>query len=615
MAAQSITRPASPGATTTATFDGGTPLPTRPLRILFVIDNASYLRLFDSTVNLLLDRGHDVTLALNMPDFRADALRSVIGAEHRPSVITAIRRQDSYAPVARRVRATMDYTRFLDPRFARAEYYRNKRRLTVFKTGALGGRFAQLRTMDSHWVNGALKVLGVLEQAIPSSPKVERFIEAAEPDVVLVTPLVLDASPQTDYVKSARALGIPSAVCIASWDNLTNKGLMREVPDSVIVWNETQRSEAVDMHGADPAQVTVTGAQPFDRWFDRLPSTAPDEFRRKVGLPAGEPFVLYVGSTSNIARTGVEEEFVRRWLEALRSSEDRAVADLPVLLRPHPERPGSWYEGKVGPGEVRLWPPEAPLDVSNVTEDARRDYFDSLYHCTAVVGINTTALLEAAILGKPVLSVRAPDLAQAHEGTLHFDYLLPENGGFLHVAGDFDEHVLQLGAAVRAPEQSRERNERFVRRFIRPNGLHRDCTPQVVEGVERLAGTRPRAASMPAALRHSLRGLLWLYVNFDRQERSRARRKIAKRSARSLKRVSRRVRPHSRPLARTLKRGAAISERRSGREHVSARELRRRERIDASTSEARRVAERLLDPDERGDSTVLGRYAGRDLSD
>jgi hypothetical protein len=148
MAAESITRGASPETTAAPTFDGGTPLPTRPLRLLFVIDNASYLRLFDSTVNLLLDRGHDVTLALNMPDFRTDALRSVTAGVHRPNILAAIRRQDSYAPVARRVRATMDYTRFLDPRFARAAYYRNKRRLTVFKTGALSGRFARLRTVD-----------------------------------------------------------------------------------------------------------------------------------------------------------------------------------------------------------------------------------------------------------------------------------------------------------------------------------------------------------------------------------------------------------------------------------------------------------------------------------
>jgi hypothetical protein len=610
MATDSSTRTSSAGAGATPSLDSASPPEaTRRLRILFVLDHAGYLRMFDSTVNRLLARGHDITLALNMPDFRRDALETVTGGERRPRVLTATKRRDAYAQVARRLRATMDYTRFLDPRFARAEYYRNKRRLTVFKTGALGGRFAQLRTVDRRWVESALKVLGVLEHAIPSSREVERFIEASDPEVLLVTPLVLDASPQTDYVKSARALGIPSAVCVASWDNLTNKGLMREVPDSVIVWNETQRDEAVDMHGADPAQVTVTGAQSFDRWFGRPPSTDPDEFRRKVDLPVGEPFVLYVGSTSNIARTGVEEEFVRRWLESLREGDDPILSEVPVLVRPHPERPGSWYEGEVGPGEVRLWPPEAPVDVSNVTEEARRDYFDSLYHCTAVVGINTSALLEAAILGKPVLTVRDPDLAQAHEGTLHFDYLLPENGGFLHMAGDFDEHVLQLGAAVRVPEQSRERNERFVRRFIRPNGLHLDCAPQVVEAVERLAGTRPRVPSIPAAVRHPLKGLLWLYVQLEGGGRARTRRRIAKRIAHPLKRLSRRVRPHSRSLARGLKRGAAAIER------GSARERWRRERNDASSSEARRVAERLLDPEERGDPSVLARYAERDLSD
>lgn len=594
--------------------NGASPLRARPLRILLVIDNASYLRLFDSAVHGLLERGHDVSLALNMPDFRTDALRSVTGGPRRPEILTAPPRRDRYTPVARRVRATMDYVRFLEPRFARAEYYRNKRRVTVLRTGAITGRASALRTLRQPWVDRAIKTLTWLEDAIPSASGVERFIEDHRPDVLLVTPLVLDASPQTDYVKSARALGIPSALCVASWDNLTNKGLMRVVPDSVIVWNETQRAEAVDMHGADPEQITVTGAQSFDRWFGREPSTDPDDFRRKVGLPPGRPFVLYVGSTSNIARAGVEEGFVRRWLEALRSSDDPSVVDLPVLVRPHPERPGSWYEGEIGPGEVRLWPPEAPVDVSNVTEESRRDYFDSLFHAAAVVGINTSAMLEAAVLDRPVLSVRAPEIAQAHEGTLHFDYLLPENGGFLHVAADFEEHAAQLAEAVRTPERSHERNARFVERFIRPNGVDRPANPMLIAAVERLAGAEPRPPRTPVAIRYPLWGVVRLYAGHLERRRMAARGKPAgRRLGRDVKRLSPRVRPYSRTLARALRDAGRRLERASDRRQERVKQS--QVRSQASRSAAMDFGRRLLNPEGRADDRIPARYAGRDLSD
>ena len=52
------------------------------------------------------------------------------------------------------------------------------------------------------------------------------------------------ASEQVDWIKAARACGIRTAACIASWDNLTNKGLLRIEPDLVVVWNEAQRREA-----------------------------------------------------------------------------------------------------------------------------------------------------------------------------------------------------------------------------------------------------------------------------------------------------------------------------------------------------------------------------------
>ena len=44
--------------------------------------------------------------------------------------------------------------------------------------------------------------------------------------------------------------------------------------------------------------------------------------------------------------------------------------------------------------------------------DAKADYFDSLYHSHAVVGLVTSAFLEAAIVGRPVHTLLLPELAK-----------------------------------------------------------------------------------------------------------------------------------------------------------------------------------------------------------
>ena len=54
-----------------------------------------------------------------------------------------------------------------------------------------------------------------------------------DPDVVLITPLIDLGSDQADYVKACRQLRIPVGHCVASWDNLTNKGLIKALPDRV----------------------------------------------------------------------------------------------------------------------------------------------------------------------------------------------------------------------------------------------------------------------------------------------------------------------------------------------------------------------------------------------
>src|SRR5439155_22512732 len=129
-------------------------------------------------------------------------------------------------------------------------------------------------------------------------------------------------------------------------------------------------------------------------------------------------------------------------------------------------------------GNAVVWPREGELPV---TDGARTDFFDSLAHSAAVVGINTTAMIEAAIVGKSVLTVLAPDFAQ--ESTLHFDYLLEENGGFLHVASSLEEHVGQLVQTLDESETGGDRRRRFVESFVRPHGLARAATPILADEV------------------------------------------------------------------------------------------------------------------------------------
>ena len=75
---------------------------------------------------------------------------------------------------------------------------------------------------------------------------------------------------------------------------------------------------------------------------------------------------------------------------------------------------------------------------------------------------------------------------------MHFRYLEADEFGLLHVGRTWDEHAAQLEASLRG-EGDDGRNERFLRRFVRPLGLDRPATPLLADAIEEL-GARPAPA-------------------------------------------------------------------------------------------------------------------------
>jgi hypothetical protein len=482
------------------------------VRVLFFVDRPGVLRQFASLVAELGARGHDVHLALRSEpdeDQQPQVDRLVGASAHVTAGPTPARdRGDGWRPVAWAVRALGDLARYAHPRYEHAPTLRA--RVTIKVVGRLErshelepvGRRLALRTArrlaagtNAALADRVIRTVRRFERAIPSSPAIDRYLREQAPDVVLATSVTKLASPQVEFLKSARALGIPAGTCVASWDNLTNKGLLKWEPERVFVWNETQRREAVELHGLLPERVTATGAGLFDTWFDRRPSTSREEFVRCIGLDPELPYILFLGSSPFVTNHSDDEvRFVERWIEALRASGNERLHRVGVAVRPHPVGKG-WRDADLSAYEnAVIWPRRSERPVS---PEEHEDFYDSLAHSAAVVGINTTAMIEAAVIGKSVLTVLAPEFGQ--ESTLHFHYLREENGGCLHVASSLDEHAEQLGRVLEDRAEDAERRRRFVESFVRPHGLDRPATPIFADAVEELASA-PMAETPPASL-------------------------------------------------------------------------------------------------------------------
>jgi hypothetical protein len=500
----------------------------RPMKIVFSMRHSGALRNFASTVEELARRGHRIHLIFMRRDKLGESrLLDELAAAY-PAITYAEptdKMSRPWTPLARAVRSVGDCARYRTPAYKDAQALRNRATRHLSPSTRRLIELPLLRTRAG--LRLLTRALRLVERAIPADPFVLDMLRSQAPDLVLVTPLVDFASAQEEYVKAARTLAIPSALCVHSWDNLTNKGLIHVRPDRVFVWNAAQVREAETMHGIDPEHIVPTGAPCYDQWFMRGPSTTREEFCQKVGLPPHKPYLLYLCSSQFIAPR--EADFVKRWVQALRSATDPRVRDSSILVRPHPRSDMSrWKRFDLAEfPNVVLWPAEAtnPVDASS-----KDDYFDSLYHSAAAVGINTSAQIEAGIVGRQVFSIRAPEYVATQEGTLHFHYLLTEHGGLVHLAETLEEHARAVSRAFDFSEEDERKLRNFVEGFVRPGGLDVPATPLLADAIEQAGLLRVEAPSNPMWLR-IIRRALRRVAMLMKVERQAAERHIAKASS------------------------------------------------------------------------------------
>lgn len=470
--------------------------PEKTKTIVFVMQTLGLVRNYSASLALLEQRGYRIHLVYIHPK-QVDVWSARLAQVCPGATVRRGPEPHGYWwSLAQKVRMAIDYVRYMDSRYDDADLLREN--ITWRTSLWLRVPLAPIRLFGDRGARLAIAFLQRVEAAIPVSPDVRELLEELHPDLVIVSPLITFASKQVDYLKAAQSLGVPTALAVASWDNLTNKGHMRVVPDRVFVWNETQKEEAVSFHGVPASSVVLTGAQLFDHWFGRTPGRTQEEFCRTVGLDPDRPFVLFLGSTLGIVPH--EVVFVERWLRQLRS--DPRTTDVGILVRPHPQAALRYLGLDISHLEnVRIWPEPSPDPSVYFGEQGRQDFFDSLYHCAVGVGGNTSALIDAAIVGRTVCTVEAPEFEGSQAGTLHFAYLADEASGVLRVARDMNEHIAQLADVLAGNDAGDERTQAFVRDFVRPLGIEVPAAPILAAAVEEAAALRVEPIRRSAGMR------------------------------------------------------------------------------------------------------------------
>ena len=462
------------------------------MQVLIVLKNVSYFTILDTVVPRLAADGHHI-LALSDEERSQGKSSWAIDTclENTPNLSTAftLRRRDAWRRILFSSRELRSYASYLN-RADQSEYYL-KRWENYINEGVKG--LVRKSKAARSLVGSRLSqnVMRSFESLAPPDPAITRWLKEYRPDVVVATPMNMRFCEEVEYVKAARALGIPTVVPVYSWDNLTTKGLFHVVPDVVLAWNQAQFDEATQIHHVPAERIVITGAPRFDEWFTigrlRLEREA---FCRQAGLVPTRPFLLYLGSSANIAQN--ETWLVQDLAASLRASPDAELAKMQVLVRPHPANVRI-YEQLDGEN-ISVWP-----KGRNVidTDDFRQGFYNSLLYCVATVGINTTGMIDAVINDRPGITIMTETYRKTQMEAVHFRQLLKAD--VLEVAGSVAECIELVTSIQQGGDKKQTERQRFVHDYIRPYGLDHPAGEIAAHAIE-LAGLGKKAPEIRAIL-------------------------------------------------------------------------------------------------------------------
>ena len=450
--------------------------------MLFIARSIAHFSYFDSILAGLLSRGAEVEIAFDSgwsKKWRSTDMRVV--EEFRrahPGLITSwsVRRTDEHRERIFALRELRSYRSYLTRRET-TPYYVQRWRNYLDDAWKARSENRLFRALLASPLGGA--ALRLAEAATPPDAGVMEFIRSRAPDVIVVNPLNLRFSEETDYVKAARRLGVPTALPVLSWDNLSTKALIQIPPDKVFAWNEHHLADAMEIHGIARERIEIAGAPFFDKWFDaktEVPSR--EAFCREVGLDPDRRILLYLGSSRRIAPN--EVWFVEKLRRFLRASKNEQLRGCQMLVRPHPAH-AKIYDELTG-DDVRVFPKGGELPE---TREGFAHMRASFLHADAAIGINTSGMIDAVLADRPTLAVRIPRYAHTQTDAKHFRHLEADDA--LYVSDDLTGFCENLIRLFGGEDPKAENRRAFAQRFARPRGLERSAGDVIAEGVLKMA--------------------------------------------------------------------------------------------------------------------------------
>ena len=230
-----------------------------------------------------------------------------------------------------------------------------------------------------------------------------------------------DIFGETDILllREAKSRKILSVGMVRSWDNPTTKGILRLIPDKIIVNGLVAKEELINFHDCKEKDILVAGLPQFDNWLSG-PTISREDFFKKIGADPAKRLILFAPAGSILSDT--DWQLCQILKDAINNGS--LPDNIQFLVRNHPHHPADFSQF----GEDPRFIFEVPGARNNIQEvklsetgssdknDRLRNYAEfnpddndhlrnSVYYSDIVMYVATSLGLDAAVYDKPQIMI------------------------------------------------------------------------------------------------------------------------------------------------------------------------------------------------------------------
>ncbi len=226
-----------------------------------------------------------------------------------------------------------------------------------------------------------------------------RRVAETAPDALLLGTSVNGRDHEREFVRAGRERRIPSLAVLDFWSRYRERfedagGALEDLPDRVAVMDERAREEMLAA-GFPAGVLEITGSPALEdlgpEWAARVDR---GRVRRSLGVGPEELLVVYASQPLRLVGPEPECEVLAEVVGALPGRDPTGGREVVLLVRPHPR--------------------EDPARLVEATRRARArvvvsgagDPREVVASADLVLGRSSVLLLEAGLLGRPVLSLQ-----------------------------------------------------------------------------------------------------------------------------------------------------------------------------------------------------------------